>query len=760
MSIISHHYKQLVVLLFYFLMILFCTARTSYAPSRDIKVIPPIDYHSDHDWIAVPAGADSAQIKKLIRKEVESIIKSNKQVRYNKAITIFQNWMDEKAELNELWKKKMLELGTQLRDQVAEVSALRQESIQLKNRVNVKQTQLKALKQTLKNDSLSWERYENEKKFLRDNLEGQLEDINYMVVALGKRRLDDYEDLREILDIIGDKMMVKAIEDVNGTRIKAIRTVRDNKLIREYVKSTVSGHALALDSYTNDFAKLSDDNEDIRYLVQAIEVSPFKKKKAAKTPRTIGQEPAVHLITRANLDRVWAAENLDGDPTKTPIKDFIVRLLDQAEHNNREIGAKIEGIYASYQERLRDVEVKISTTKNNIEKHLNELREYQNEYQIVKRRLDSYEETTLNPAIAELKQIEANYSRHYNQRIFLADKTEEGKPEKRAIDAYKDFAALTMDKMKDIKEGEYTSTVVAVNYKLDSYSENLLTYTPRTRAFTILFLTKKELSTYVSYVACVGYQMELQPKEGIITIEKQKKITEPPPGMKFVRIPGGNFQMGSKSGDSDEEPVHRVNIKPFYIMTTEVTQAQWKAVMGNNPSHFKGDNLPVEKVSWNDCQEFIKKLNQRDPWKGYCLPSEAEWEYACRAGTTTKYYSGNSESDLKRVAWYYGNSGSKTHPVGQKQPNAYGLYDMHGNVWEWCEDWYHNSYNGAPINESAWVSPSGSARVLRGGSWINVPWLCLSANRYTQRSCRSASRGSSEPGYRSLNLGFRLARGL
>ena len=196
--------------------------------------------------------------------------------------------------------------------------------------------------------------------------------------------------------------------------------------------------------------------------------------------------------------------------------------------------------------------------------------------------------------------------------------------------------------------------------------------------------------------------------------KQPKRITGPLEGMEFVLIPGGSFMMGSPSSEegrrADEEPKHRVNIQPFYMMTTEVTQAMWKEVMEDNPSRFKSDSLPVEMVSWNDCQNFIKKLNQLDPGKNYRLPSEAEWEYACRAGTTTKYYSGNNESDLARVGWYgynEGNSNNRTHPVGQKEANSWGLYDMHGNVYEWCEDRYHDSYKGAPTNGSAWLSPSG-----------------------------------------------------
>ena len=220
-------------------------------------------------------------------------------------------------------------------------------------------------------------------------------------------------------------------------------------------------------------------------------------------------------------------------------------------------------------------------------------------------------------------------------------------------------------------------------------------------------------------------------------------------GMEFVLIPVGEFKMGSPSGeggrDDDEGPLHTVNIeKAYYLGKYEVTQKQWREVMGNNPSRFKGDDLPVERVSWNDVQEFIEKLNEKEGTIKYRLPSEAEWEYAARAGTTTRYSFGDSESRLGEYAWYDDNSGSKTHTVGQKKPNPWGLYDMHGNVWEWTQDWYHSDYKGAPTDGSAWEIGGGSNRVFRGGSW----------DREAQ-ACRLAYRNYFEAPYGSY-LGFRL----
>ena len=213
-------------------------------------------------------------------------------------------------------------------------------------------------------------------------------------------------------------------------------------------------------------------------------------------------------------------------------------------------------------------------------------------------------------------------------------------------------------------------------------------------------------------------------------------------GMELVYVPAGSFMMGSNNGSYDEKPVHQVTIKEgFYMGRFEVTQAEWQKVMGANYSHFQGARLPVEKVSWNDAQIFIGKLNGSGELFSYRLPTEAEWEYACRAGTTGDY-----AGDVNEMAWFSENSGSKTHAVGGKQPNPWGLADMHGNVWEWCADYYHESYRGAPTDGSAWLTGGLMRdRVLRGGSWD-----------FAANVLRSAFRKSSPPTLRRNYIGFRV----
>ena len=219
------------------------------------------------------------------------------------------------------------------------------------------------------------------------------------------------------------------------------------------------------------------------------------------------------------------------------------------------------------------------------------------------------------------------------------------------------------------------------------------------------------------------------------------------PGM--IGISGGELQMGSKEYD-DEKPIHRVKLSPFHIGKYPVTQVQWKALMGGeNPSHFKVDNHPIENVSWEMAMEFCQKLSKATG-KTYRLPTEAEWEYAARAGSTGRYC-GYDEELLGRYAWYGENSGNQTHPVGKLKPNEFGLFDMHGNVWEWCADWYSDSYYAECKRQGLVIDPQGPAtgsyRVFRGGGWYSSAVFC-----------RSACRGWYAPGLRYGGVGFRLVR--
>jgi len=265
----------------------------------------------------------------------------------------------------------------------------------------------------------------------------------------------------------------------------------------------------------------------------------------------------------------------------------------------------------------------------------------------------------------------------------------------------------------------------------------------------------------VALLMCMG---------GCVTVFPEK--VENSVGMELVYVDVKDreiFIMGCSENDrdcqSDERPQHAVKISQgFYLGKFEVTQAQWMAVMGDNPSKFRGDKRPVENVSWNDAKEFIRRLNDKEGTDKYRLPTEAEWEYAARAGTATKFPF--EEARAADYVWYWKNAGHETHPVGEKRPNPFGLYDMHGNVWEWVQDWYSEGYYASSQTTTpsiivktkdlvvgskvVVVDPTGAAegvgRVLRGGSWSN-----------DLRYLRSPHRNFYPPDYRNANTGFRVA---
>ena len=217
----------------------------------------------------------------------------------------------------------------------------------------------------------------------------------------------------------------------------------------------------------------------------------------------------------------------------------------------------------------------------------------------------------------------------------------------------------------------------------------------------------------------------------------------------MVKVEGGTFMMGEKhsllGGIGEDNEEHQVTLSSFSIGRAPVTQREWQAVMGNNPSHFKGDDLPVESVSWDDCQEFIRKLNKMTHMN-FRLPTEAEWEFAARGGNKSKNYKYSGSNNIDTVAWYNGNSDGKTHSICQKKPNELGLYDMSGNIWEWCQDWYDKNYydNSPKINPCN--NKKASRRVYRGGGWYS-----------DVSSCRIAYRNNFTPTIRNYILGFRLA---
>ena len=260
-------------------------------------------------------------------------------------------------------------------------------------------------------------------------------------------------------------------------------------------------------------------------------------------------------------------------------------------------------------------------------------------------------------------------------------------------------------------------------------------------AFTLMLA-----ATCVSFTACGGDDDD-EKGDGTPKFQNQT-ITVDGVSFKMIAVEGGTFLMGSPESDTeaydDEKPQHEVTLSNYYIGETEVTQELWETVMGSNPSYFVGANLPVQNVSWDDCQAFIGKLNAQTG-KTFRLPTEAEWEYAARGGKKSKGYTYSGSNTIDDVAWYSDNSGEITHEVSTKQANELGIYDMTGNVVEWCQDWYGETYYEEISTTDPQGPASGTDRVLRGGSKMS-----------DEEYCRVAYRGYNYPNYRNNNRGLRL----
>jgi formylglycine-generating enzyme required for sulfatase activity len=318
-----------------------------------------------------------------------------------------------------------------------------------------------------------------------------------------------------------------------------------------------------------------------------------------------------------------------------------------------------------------------------------------------------------------------------------------------AVLEYEERELLAWQKTKAANTTEAYSTFV------ETYPNSLYTSEAAHRKSALLELAQQNKEAELKPIA--GRRV-YDPNTGTYVLADPPTTSTAPDN--FIRVEGGTYTMGCQDGrDTDcsdsEKPPHQVTVSTFYLSKYEVTQAQWRQVMGRDPTtpYNKGcDQCPVEKVSWNDIQEFLQKLNAQTG-QNYRLPTEAEWEYAARGGNKSRGYLYSGSNDIGEVAWYSANAqegnshGAQrtTRPVGGKKPNELGLYDMSGNVWEWCSDWYGYYENSAQQNPRS--PTSGTARVLRGGSWLNNP-----------RDCRSANRGRYAPAFSHNNIGFRLAR--
>jgi len=571
-----------------------------------------------------------------------------------------------------------------------------------------------------------------------------------VVPDMGKTR-------QQLSEVLATVMGHKAVKQVNGIEIKSLTVVQNNQVIRDMIQGFTQGHYKSIDNYNEPLEGLDETTQETTQIeLLRFQVYPFATGKVTALEEGTSNAQ-VEILT--NLNYLKWLQNLELE-NNSAVKEWVEKQLDRVSSKNSDVNNSIRSKMDKW--KLRQTSIKQNI--RNLEQEISRLES----------RLQDFTSISVAQAKQKWEQAHQAYNQHLQNRQAWIRKQESGSkgPTVTKGKHWTQLGQATLSALQD-QSGSYSEQILVVNFgQSQEYEEKSVVFKERKVAFKVLYLTLHKAGTRIIYTASLGFKLALSPVDSPVTTkfeaEKWQRVKplEPTPaksltsaiGMKFVYIQPGTFMMGSPAnepGRDDDEKQHHVTLtKGFYMQTTEVTQGQWTEVMGNNPSKFKncGVDCPVEKVSWNDVQQFINKLNQREGSSTYRLPTEAEWEYSARAGSDTAFAkSGISElkcgydNNLDAMGWYCGNANKKTHAVAQKQPNAWGLYDMHGNVYEWCQDWFGDYPSGTVTDPTG---PSGgSDRVSRGGGWNG-----------DARWCRSASRSKSNPGRGNGVKGFRLLR--
>lgn len=530
----------------------------------------------------------------------------------------------------------------------------------------------------------------------------------------------------------------QAIEDHNGAYIKRVTTVEEFAEVKDFITSYTSG------TVKTDRELFSKVNYSARHFVYAakLAVTMLDKKAAGQPAAAPVGATVINLLTESGWENRLRARGVIEEDI-TAIRAEVNRQRASIEAENRDADKRKDNALLLGNEKNRSIQRQIEDEIRKLRLRGRKLKEFTEKFPSVR-----YNENDLDRTARDLLQ-------HIRNQITELQKQWDAEAEREIV----------VKETRHYIEGDPTESLAEEVVKLvRQIPKNLLTITRKEEKIevenlqTTGYQAAEDVVFYREVAEIWAYPVPQQDGSFRIGVFTRFKITgrkegdggsgQPlvPDPMGCIFIKGGSFQMGSTDGDGDERPVHSVTLSDYYIGKYEVTQKQWRDIMGTNPSGFKDcDNCPVENVSWNDVQDFLKKLNAKYPGKNYRLPTEAEWEYAARGGNQSRGYTYVGSNNIDDVAWYSSNSDSKTHPVGVKRANELGLFDISGNVWEWCSDWYGDYPSGSQTNPKG--PSTGSDRVRRSGSWNSDP-----------RYCRAAYRSAHAPTIRSGNLGFRLAR--
>ncbi len=563
------------------------------------------------------------------------------------------------------------------------------------------------------------------------------------VFAVLLKDIDIYADKNQFIRQAQDGLSPFAIENLNGVNIKRMTEIVNFKPVSDVIESFVSGEMVVKKRFLD---QANYEEAHFLYAVQ-VSVSPLEKKQLQGKKASLAKDV---LIVQLDEGRTFESKLISQGVSSEDIESIhnsALPYVQLSQEENKNAFQRQQSILSKGKSEIQKIEQDITQAQKDLAERERKIQEFCKENGITYHKHDldgsakralGYFRTKINELDSKWYQLKANEILDKNTHITIQGTpsesfAEEGLRLQKSLNKESGTISKTTEKVR-IEDFEVTDYEAQKEVEIYREVERIWLYPipQKGGSFKLTVFAKFLITGHEEIVE------NERKKEG--SSEEVNPSSRLPYEPEMVLVEGGRFQMGCtvEQGDdclSREKPAHWVSLDDFHIGKYEVTQAQWKAVMSNNPSYFKEDcdNCPVESVSWEDVQKFIQKLNELTG-KQYRLPTEAEWEYAARGGEANKYAGSN---DLDEVAWHGGNSGIKTHPVGRKSSNGYGLNDMSGNVYEWCSDWY----KGYEVTDH-----TGSRRVIRGGSWDANP-----------RNCRVSYRHLDGPYYRNNSIGFRVA---
>lgn len=608
--------------------------------------------------------------------------------------------------------------------------------------------QIKTIRTTIENIDNSLVRWNQDMKTHQKSFETWLSTEKQGSALVAVTYTVDLKDTQNALDNLADRTSVSLLAEHKGTYMQSFSKALGNVLSEDFIRSMTDG-AFVGSREMALLIVLAKDTRGVTYLrLKRYDFFPFLKPKSGQL-QTQGDSPALPVVVVNSLKDLDAFLKKANYSLSSKDLNEVDGFIRDTGKDNIQAEERLNEQIRSFREKNANLQKKIADSRYDRETWAVALTKQESRYEPMRQEPDKIR---VKMEAAERSLKEAQYALGEKMRLqatiipirdaaFL-------KGSQTPVEA---AAEAIVDKLADVKNEAKTQYS---RYTREA-AQVLTTDKKAEPADTDARIVGVKLLSFVSEGDIVRIKVALRVQIALReeTPSERKEalsLTDPIKAIEFVLIKGGCFQMGDTFGDgqADEKPVHTVCVDDYYIGKYEVNQGQWQSVMGNNPSYFKncGEKCPVEQVNWNDIQEFIKKLNAKTG-KKYRLPTEAEWEYAARSGGKKEKYTGtSSDVELGKYAWYSANSGGSTHPTGQKQPNSLGLYDMTGNVWEWCQDWYgEKNYSQSPRKNPS-GPPSGTRRVLRGGAWVFEP-----------AGIRAATRYGLTPASRSDLYGFRLS---